>query len=252
MAWSGFRPRKPVERRPPLSGSQRWALVLTVGAVLLLTVSWLAEALLRPPLRRWAESKAVNVGTQAIATAVQDHLLPLVEGETLFQPVTDAQGQLVLIDYNMARINQISAAAAHHIHAALVQAGQEQLPMPLGQLTGLDFLAGMGPPLRVRIVPIGSVLVEPRSDFAAAGINVIRHRLYVHVRVEMKVVAPYIDAVFPVEQDIVLSHQVIPGRVPQVFVGIEGLDLRQLPAGRLTLAETGAPLPWPGGPPAGL
>jgi len=236
LAWGSGWMRPPARRGGTLTRPQCLAVLLTVAAVLLLTMSWLADALLRPPLRRWAESKAVNLGTRAIAGAVQEHLLPLIEAEALFRPVTDAQGQLVMIDYNMARINQIGAAAAYHIQEALAQLSREELPIPLGQLTGLDFLAGTGPAVPVRIVPIGSVTVEPRSDFVSAGINVINHRLYVHVRVEMKVVAPYIDANFPVEQAIVLSNQVIPGRVPQVFVGIDGVDLRSLPGGRLALA----------------
>ena len=235
LAWAGGGPRPPVRREQGLTRAQRLALLAAAFTLMALTVSWLADAVLRPPVYRWAESKATNIGTRAIATAVQERLLPLIEAGSLFTPVTDAEGQLVLIDYNMARINQISAAAAHHIQQALSRLAAEEAPIPLGQLTGLDVLAGWGPPVRVRIVPIGSVVIEPRSDFVAAGINVINHRLYVRVRVVMKVVAPYMDADFPVEQDIVLSNQVIPGRVPQVFVGVEGLDLRRLPDGRLAL-----------------
>jgi len=238
LAWgSGWRGP---QRRAGLSRGQRAALAAVAAALLLVTASWLADAVVRPPLRRWAASKAVNVGTAAIAGAVQEELLPLIDGEPLFRPVTDAQGQLVLIDYNMARINQIAAAAAHAIGDALQQLGGVELPVPLGQLTGLDLLAGAGPAVPVRIVPIGSVVVEPRSDFTSAGINVIHHRLYVHVRVDMKVVAPYIDADFPVAQDIVLANHIIPGRVPHVFVGVEGVDLRGLPGGRLALAGLGA------------
>jgi len=223
-----------------LSRAQRFAVLAAVFTLLALVVSSLVDGVLRPPLHRWAESKAINIGTKAVAAAVQDHLLPLIQEGSLFVPVTDADGQLVLIDYDMGRINRISAAAAHHIQAALARMTAERLPMPLGQLTGLDVLAGWGPPVPVRIVPIGSVIVEPRSDFGAAGINVIQHRLYVRVRVVMKVVAPYIDKEFPVEQDVLLSNQVIPGRVPQVYVGVEGVDLRQLPEGRLALLAAGA------------
>lgn len=235
LAWGrGWRP--PARPQRGLTRRQRLAVLGTAAAVLLLAASWLVDALLRPPLRRWAESEAVNLGTRAIASAIGEHLLPLIEAESLFRPVTDDQGQLVMIDYNVARINQIGAVAAYHIQEALARLSQQQLPIPLGRLTGLDFLAGTGPVVPVRIVPVGSVKVEPRSDFVAAGINVVNHRLYVHVRVDMKVVAPYIDASFPVEQAIVLSNQVIPGRVPQVFVDIQGVDLRNLPGGRLTLA----------------
>ncbi|MBO8142836.1 MAG: sporulation protein YunB [Firmicutes bacterium] len=236
MAWGrGWQGRRPGPGGRPPSRRQRWAVAMAALALMLLSASWAADALLRPPLRRWAASESVNIGTRAISEAVREHLLPHIQADELFQAVTDGQGQLMLIDYDMARLNQIEAEAARFIQDALARMTKDELPVRLGQLTGLDFLAGFGPVLPVRIVPVGAVTTEPRSDFVSAGINVINHRLYVRVRVVMKVIAPYIEMDFPVEQDIVLSNQVIPGRVPQVYVGLEGMDLRRLQDGRLSL-----------------
>lgn len=233
--WSGFSPGG----RIPWSPWRRLALLLSVLLLVVTLSVFVADAMLRPPLQAWASSRAVNVATRAISTAVRDHVLPELDSGLLFEALTDTDGNVVLIDYDMVRLNHVRAIAAHYIQEQLADVAQEQLPVPLGLLTGVDFLSAYGPRMPIQIVPIGAVTVIPRSDFQATGINFVNHRLYIHVVVTMRLVAPYFDMTFPVEQEIVLTNHIIPGKVPNVFVGIEGLDLRQLQDGLLTIQGIG-------------
>ncbi len=156
LAWGGARPRRrPMGggggggRFPPGVGAwSRGRRLLVLASVLLIvgTISALVtDAMLRPSLEAWASSRAVNVATKAISTAVRDHLLADLNADALFEAMTDAAGDVVLIDYNMALLNRLRADAAHHIQRQLEDLTHEQLPMPLGLLTGLDFLAAYGP-----------------------------------------------------------------------------------------------------------
>lgn len=219
-------------RRDP---RRRLALVAATAAFLFAVTTLTADALLRPSLHAWATAKAVGVATAAIAHASREHLLPEIDSSELFQAITDADGELVLIDYNMGRLNQLRAQTAFYLRESLEAQTHEDMFVPLGLLTGVDFLAGFGPRIRVRMVPAGAVTTLPRSDFTSAGINMINHRLYVYTKIVVRVVAPYIDVEVPVEQDIVLTNQIIPGKVPNVFVGIEGLDLSGLLNGQFSL-----------------
>lgn len=250
LAW-GARPRRrglslrgPSGPGGPPGGSSSgtgWSpgrrLLLVLSVILLVgTISvFVTDALLRPPMQAWASSRAINVATRAISTAVRDHVLTELDTDSLFSAMTDAEGNVVLIDYDMVALNKIRADAAHYIQQELSALTHEELPMPLGLLTGIDFLAARGPRLPMQIVPIGAVTAIPRSDFRSAGINFVNHRLYIHVTVTMRIVAPYFDMTIPVEQEIVLTNQIVPGKVPNVFVGIEGMDLRQLHDGSLNI-----------------
>lgn len=250
LAWGGGpRRRGPLVRGPSGPGSPPgngaggagWSTgrrLLALLSVLLLvgTISvFVTDALLRPPMQAWASSRAVNVATRAISTAVRDHVLADLDADSLFNALTDSDGNVVLIDYDMVVLNKVRADAAHYIQQELTALTHEELPMPLGLLTGVDFLAARGPRLPIQIVPIGAVTAIPRSDFRSAGINFVNHRLYIHVIVTMRIVAPYFDMTIPVEQEIVLTNQIVPGKVPNVFVGIEGMDLRQLHDGSLNI-----------------
>lgn len=229
--WSGGGQEPGAVRKP----GRRLALVAAAVAFLFAVTTLTADALLRPSLHAWATAKAVGVATAAIAHASREHLLPQVDSSELFQAITDADGELVLIDYNMHRLNQLRAQTALYIRESLDASLHEDMMVPLGLLTGIDFLAGFGPRIRVRMVPVGAVTTLPRSDFTSGGINMINHRLYVYTKIVVRVVAPYIDVEVPVEQDIVLTNQIIPGKVPNVFVGIEGLDLSGLLDGQFAL-----------------
>lgn len=236
--WKGWASRNSRTTRGPASAWPKGRRVALAAAALILAVavgSFLADAVLRAPLYAWASSRAVNVATQAISNAVRETLRDGWPTHSLFSTVTDAEGNVVLIDYDMMSLNQVRAQVAESIQRELAERGRQELGLPLGLLTGLDALAGRGPRLPVQILPVGSVTAVPKSDFRAAGINFVNHRLYIHVTVTMRVIAPYIDATIPVEQEVVLSSQVVPGKVPTVYVGIEGMDLRQLQDGVLSL-----------------
>lgn len=223
----------------PRPRGRKLALVAATLLLTTATAAFCADALLRPSLHAWASSRAVNVATQAISAAVRDYLSSGREVGAMFSTVTDAGGDVVLIDYDMAAVNEVRADVASLIQRELAGLGEQETQLPLGLLTGIDALAARGPRLPVRIVPIGSVTAVPKSDFRSAGINFVQHRLYIHVIVKMRVIAPYLDTVIPVEQVVVLSNQIVPGKVPTVYVGVEGVDLRQLQDGLLRL-QSGA------------
>ena len=96
---------------------------------------------------------------------MRDYLLPDLDGDALFEAMTDADGNVVLIDYNMVLLNSVRANVARDIDEQLADVSHEQLPMPLGLLTGIDFLAANEPRMPIRIVPIGAVTVIPVPIF---------------------------------------------------------------------------------------
>lgn len=219
--------------RAPLGWGPRLALLFFGLSVLLSVTLWLADVLLRDAIAAWAESRAVNMASRAIALAVSEGLAPQIEPAELASPITDERGRIVGFRYAMGEINRLEAQATVLIQDTLRRLGQERLPLPLGQLTGLHWLAGAGPPIPVRMVPVGHVRTSPRSEFRSAGINQVLHRIYVDVEVKMRVVAPLIREDFPVRQQVVLSEQVLIGDVPGFFVQWGDGSLAGLPGGTL-------------------
>ena len=49
--------------------------------------------------------------------------------------------------------------------------------MPLGTITGIPMLSGVGPKITMKFTPVGAVLSDFDSEFVAAGINQTVHRV---------------------------------------------------------------------------
>src|SRR5690606_31052093 len=109
--------------------------VLFFGLSVLLSVTlWIADLLLREPIAAWAESRAVNMASRAIALAVSEGLASQIQPAELASPIVDERGRIVGFRYAMGEINRLEAAATVLIQDTLRRLGQERLPLPLGQL----------------------------------------------------------------------------------------------------------------------
>ena len=61
-----------------------------------------------------------------------------------------------------------------------------------GNFTGNSLLAGCGPNVKVKVIPIGTVTTDFKTEFVSAGINQTRHRVYLTVYCTMYVAAPLV------------------------------------------------------------
>jgi len=170
------------------------SLFVTLLVLGMVVASWVVDRQLQGPIRAWAQTVAENLASRAVAVAVRDRVAPSLAGTPLSQPLYDGSGRLQGITYATGAITRIASEAALHIHDQLEAAAAAQLPVPLGQILGLDFLAAAGPRVGVRVVPAGSVEVTPRATFQAAGINQTLHRILLEVTVHVQVVIPFVRA----------------------------------------------------------
>lgn len=171
----------------------------------------IAEKRLAPVLRAWAETRAISLATRAINVAVEEMMAVSLSSTTMAYLVRDNDGNLQGIQYDMGEVNRVSSQATHKILQTLNNMGEEIFPIPLGQLTGFDFLASWGPGIPVRMIPVGGLTTTPVASFSSAGINQTWHRVLLDIEVHMKVVVPLMS------EDILVSTQV--PIVEEVFIG---------------------------------
>lgn len=66
------------------------------------------------------------------------------------------------------------------------------------------------------------------SDFEQAGINQIRHKIYLEVTAHMQVVVPMVTATDNVVVQVPITEVLIMGDVPETYIQLEGRELRNL------------------------
>ncbi|MGD0622643.1 MAG: sporulation protein YunB [Thermacetogeniaceae bacterium] len=186
------------------------ALVILVGGFILF------ESDLRPTIKTIAEAEARWVATDAVNRAIRDKIAN-VDYNQLIMVQKDNQGQIVLMQPNIVRINQLASDITLSIQSALQGLVNEQFSIPVGQVLGSQLLANYGPRVKVSIYPIGTVRTSVFDKFEAAGINQTRHRIYLDIETQVQVVVPLVSSDVTVSTQVPITDTVIVGPVPTFY-----------------------------------
>lgn len=215
--------RHPGAWRPPRFSRLRYTLTLALcTVVVLLTITaWWAERRLSGPLVEFGRLRATNIAQSVINRAMRDVLGRRLNGVHLIR-YEAAAGSQPVIAYNMGLLNQLMSEAIDAVLDAFADKRPEEIHIPLGELSGMDILAGFGPQVPVRILYAGGVTAEPKVEFVAAGINQVAHRIYLDVQVRMLIVAPFVRDPIVVRQPVIFAEEILPGDVPSTYVQLVG------------------------------
>jgi len=228
-----FRPRRPGLLRGVRShqlgsgqvrrgrGSRRRQGLL-VAVLVCLGVGFLGftfvEVRLKPTLLQLAEARARAVATTAVNTALSETSALEIKYEDLIDWKTDSQGNIVAVQPNTGEINRIAASTTTRVQAALRDIKNVRISVPIGQVFGSAILANLGPWLTVSVVPIGVVSTSVTDQFETAGINQLRHRVYLEIEAYVKILVPLVSSNMTVKTSMPIAESIILGDVPQFYV----------------------------------
>lgn len=192
---------------------------LGVFFLLMVLCFYIVDFRIRPTLHRLAETEAQVIATRAINEAIRSNICPNIEYENLIKTQLSPDGRVTMIQPNTGEINRISSEATLSVQKRLQDLPQLIIKIPVGQVIGSKIMAGFGPDITVKVLPIGFVESAMNDSFDQAGINQVRHRIYLTVKAMVKMVVPLGDQEIRVSTDIPLTEAVIVGEVPSVYVG---------------------------------
>ena len=200
---------------------RRWARRMLLLAILLAMGFILAERNFRPLVFSLAEAKSAQLATQVLSSAVAQALESGAAYDDLMNVRMDANGQVALLSANTMRMNQLADKAGEAAQRMLQSMSSEQVSVPLGAALGLTIFAGSGPDIPVSIVPIGSITTDFVTEFEACGINQTRHKVYLTVTANIRIVIPNGAKTTKVTVNMLAAESIIVGAVPEGFVGYD-------------------------------
>lgn len=167
-----------------------------------------------------AEVEVHNIVNEVINKAVGREVENLLY-QDMVNYIYNEQGEIVLIQPNIAFINRFTTNLSLAIQRELQGISRETVAVPMTRILGIDILAAYGPELKMRIIPAGYT-VPPRlvDSFSTAGINQTRHKIYLSLTAKVKLIVPFKSRTIDVHADVPVTEVVILGRVPQVYVGM--------------------------------
>lgn len=167
-----------------------------------------------------AYALAVDVLNEAVAKVMRTG----VTYDELITLQKDGSGRVTLLQANTMRMNELATSIALSAQDQLAQVDNQVVNVPLGAAFGIPLLAGTGPKLGVRIVPVGAVSTQFITEFESAGINQTRHKIYLLLRAKVALVIPSGASRIEVGTQVSIAESIIVGEVPESFVDVNNTD----------------------------
>ena len=202
-------------------GKKFCLLIAVIIAVSLYLVSYI-ESYFEPIIRTMAVSRSEVILSQEIANEINETMSE--EGITysdIISFVTDKDGRINAMTTNIVTANKLKSFLALSILTRITNVDGTELNIPLGNLTGISILAGRGPELKVKVIPIGSVQTELSSQFVSAGINQTQHRIIMEVTSNVDIILPSETVSTTVSVNVVIAETIIVGSVPESYAEIK-------------------------------
>ena len=111
--------------------------------------------------------------------------------DSMFTVEKDSDGNVSMIQMNMYRVNIIISDIAYYIQEQMKKPENSSVSIPIGNLLGIDLFSGYGPNVKMRVVLLGSVETDLRSEFIAKGINQTLHRVYLQIDCPVQILSSY-------------------------------------------------------------
>ena len=196
----------------------RRALLLLL---LLLALFLLIDRNFRPLVFSLAEARSAAMASQVLSGALAEATQDGVTYEDLMNVKMDQNGQVALLSANTMAMNRLATRAGDAALRRLNNMSSERVTVPLGAVLGTTLFSGSGPGVPVSIVPIGSIFTDFATEFEACGINQTRHKVYLQVTANIRIVIPTGAKTTQVSANMLVAESIIVGRVPEGFVGYD-------------------------------
>ena len=196
----------------------RRALLLSL---LLLALFLLIDRNFRPLVFSLAEARSAAMASQVLSGALAEAIEDGITYEDLMNVKMDQSGQVALLSANTMAMNRLATRAGDAALRRLNNMSSERVTVPLGAVLGTTLFSGSGPGVPVSIVPIGSIFTDFATEFEACGINQTRHKVYLQVTANIRIVIPTGAKTTQVSANMLVAESIIVGRVPEGFVGYD-------------------------------
>ena len=204
---------------PPRKRRKRriWSILLALILFLILAFAYFQRNATRV-LMEISEATMRASTTVAVNDAVYYTLSDEMRYNDLVTVNKNAEGEIISFSANPLKINKIARDTASISQSNLKNLSLNGIPVPLGALTGIEALAGLGPNIHFRIIPVSSVSCGFSSLFESVGINQTKHSIYLNVIADISIVMPSKTKNFAVTTQILVGESVLVGKVPDTFL----------------------------------
>lgn len=166
------------------------------------------------------ERDGKTVLTTAVYSVVFNDIYSCNGYGDFFTFVTNDEGDLRGVVTNGVAVNKFTGDISVRVCKYLKDYAKSGVDIPLGAFSGITPLCGFGKPVSLKLVKISSVKCDLVSEFEQAGINQVKHSLYVRVMPDIYIIAAGRRRCFEESVEVLVYENVILGEVPDSYIGV--------------------------------
>lgn len=203
--------------RSPKRKTRRRIVLALVAFFFIAIIVWMHRNV-TAILKSVSEATMRSVTTVAVNDAIYYTLSDQVRYEDLVTVLSDAEGNISAITANSFQINRIARDTAYMSQQNLKKMSEDGIEIPLGSFTGVEAWAGLGPRIRLPIIPISNVECRFVSQFENAGINQTKHSVYLEIVADISIILPSETSNFASLTEVLICESVLVGKVPDSYL----------------------------------
>jgi len=197
---------------------KRFVLLIITLLILGIYIYKYIDKNIRPSIIAISEVKAKQVTTQAINNTIKNKIINDIDYNDLISVHYDNEGKVTLMQANTILMNSVASEVALEVQRELEQISKSIIKVPLKNAFNTDLIDL--PSINIQIIPQGSVVVDFATEFESTGINQTRHRIYIIVTTDIKLIVPLVSEEIKVTTNIPIAETIIIGDVPEQFVNV--------------------------------
>ena len=200
-------------------------IVITVIVILTILIFMYNKAV--PIIIAVCESNAKYIALDVTNKAVSESITG-IKYEDLVTLKQDSTGKIIAINSDVIELNKLSTDISTKISYKLASMEDRYVKIPISSIFNIGLFSGYGPKLALSIIPTGYVSSKYKSEFEQAGINQIRHRIYIEITTKVRLIAPFYTSTQEYVNEVTVAENVIVGDTPATYYNITGLtDLQK-------------------------
>lgn len=178
---------------------------------------------MQPVFKELAKNEAKVISTE-ILNIESSKVLKNVSYEDLVKVEKDNNNTITMLKFDVMEMNMLASDIAYNIQQELNKKENDEIYIPMGSLSGISYLSGFGPKIKMQIIPAGNVITDFKSVFEDSGINQTIHRIYLDVVCQVNIVSPYETIQENILNQILMAETVIVGEIPETYYNLEGVQ----------------------------
>ena len=177
-----------------------------------------------PIIKTYSKAEINATTEKAVNMAISNVINRTLNYDTLIDINYNSIGEIVSFSANQYEINTITREIVKETQYQMNTLGSDGLKIKIGTFSGIPFFVERGPNINLKLMPIGAVNGEFKSEFNSVGINMTKHSLYLYVNTHISVVLPIKNYAVKTSTQVLLCESIIVGKVPEVYLQGGGLN----------------------------